>query len=308
MATKKSQLSQRKHLVIAAAAVLAVVVIAVMVWSRLGSERLLRGAFENLAEAESFSTEAELTLRLPRLRRGVERPFTDIRAQVAGDVRRAESGTAELTGRLYAEAKGRGNVFFADGDVRILENEVLFNLDNLPVFLNRSGSLVKRWTRVEVPLLKTNNMSDIRGALTPALTSLKRTGTEKIDGERLVRFAGTPSPEAEDRLMALADVSSSGSQAWHVLARLLSANTIESLEVWVDSSSDEVRRIRAHFVRPLRDGRTFDFAYVTLSFKDYGREVAIDRPDTKLQVRPSSFARLLGQGDVEEIKTDGNSQ
>src|SRR5688572_2275261 len=137
---KARNVSRPKSLWITAGVVLAVVALIALVVSRLGSERLLRRSFDNLTQAESFSTTAELTLRLPRLRRGVERPFTEIRATVAGDVRRAESGTAELTGTLYTEAKGRGNVFFADGEIRILENEVLFRLENLPVFLNRSGS------------------------------------------------------------------------------------------------------------------------------------------------------------------------
>ena len=301
-------LGQRKPLLIAVAGGAVVVLIAGVLMSRIGSERLLRRSFENLAEAESFSTNAELTLRLPRLRRGAERPFTEIRTTVSGDVRRAESGTAELTGTLYAEAKGRGNIFFADGDVMISEDEVLFRLDNLPVFLNRSGSLVKRWTRVGAPVLKTSNMSDIQAALEPAVASLARAGTEKIDGERLVRFAGTPAPEVEDALMALVDKGSSGSEAWHVLARLLRANNIDSLEVWVDSSSDEVRRIRAHFVRPLADGRTFDFAYLTLSFRDFGRDVSIDRPEAKLEVQPRAFAKIFGQGEVTELESEEISQ
>jgi hypothetical protein len=311
MAKAKARATKRtlptKLLAGAGIAVVAILVI-VFALSRVGSDKDLARAFENLAKAQSFSTEAELILHLPRRLRGGDRPFTEIRSTVVGDVRRGGSGTAELTGKLSTEARGRGNVFFADGDVRVLENEVLFLLDNLPVFLNRSGSLVNRWTRVEAALLKTNNMGDIRTALGRATGELTRAGSETIDGERLVRFAGRPTAEAEEALVQLLDRQSSGSPAWHVLARLLRANNVDSLEVWVDASSAEVRRIRAHFVRPLSGDRTFDFAQLTLTFKDYGREVAIERPEPVLAVQPHAFAQIFGQGEAPNIEADQPSQ
>jgi hypothetical protein len=293
---------RRRPLIIGVAA--AVGLIAVI----FGFSRLIAGgaperAFRNLMAADRFHTEAELLLHLPAQLRGEERTFTEIRGTVAGDVQRAESGTPELAGTLYAEAKGRGTVFFADGDIRVLEDEVLFRLDDLPVFLNRSGSLVKRWTRVEAPLLNGNETSgDIRQALASAFGSLDRAGRETIDGERLVRFTGRLSGEEEDALVGLLRRGVSGSQGWNVLARLLSANNLDSFDVWIDPSDDEVRRIRLHFVRPLSDGRVFDFALLTLSFKDYGKEVSVDRPEAALVVQPRVFAKLFGEGTVENIE------
>jgi hypothetical protein len=291
----------RTPLFVGGAVVLGLMVV-VLVLSRLGSSRLPEHALANLAAAKNLHTEAELTLHLPRLLRGAERPFTEVLARVSGDVHYTESGTPELAGVLYTEAKGRGNVFFADGDIRILEDEVRFRLDNLPVFLNRSGSLINRWTRVAVPLLETNNQAEISQALSQIFASLDRVGTEKIEGERLVHFSGQLSAEQEEALVELLRRGASGSPGWNVLSRLLRANNLDSFEVWIEPSDEEIRRVRLHFVRPLADGTGFDFALLTLTFSDYGKAVAVDRPEAPLVVQPRVFSKLFGGGSVEQIQ------
>lgn len=295
VAARKSARFKIPLIVVVLAVVLVVIFIA---RSRPGTSRLAQRAWGNLAAAESFHTSAELKLHLPALLRGKERPFTEVLAQVEGDVSYTDEGTPELTGTLYTEAKGRGTIFFADGDTRILDNEVRFRLDNLPVFLHRSGSLVDRWTRVATPLLTTNNPDEVAQALEIIFESLTQSANEDIDGERLVRFTGAFSAEEEGVLVSLFDENMSGNSGLNVLSRLLAANNVESFDVWVDSSPEEIRRIKINFGRPLRDETVFDFATLTLAFSDYGKDVAVDRPETKLVVESDVFAKLFGEGDI----------
>lgn len=271
-------------------------------------------AFENLADAESFHTQAELMINLPERLRGRERPFTKTTVRLEGDVKRAEDHTPEFTGTMYFEARGRGNVFFADGQGRILRDQVLFNLDNLPVFLNPSGSLVKRWTKVEVPLMQTQNGNQVREALLWVMAKATPAGKEAVPfdgaqgkGEQLARLAITLTEEEEKALADVLRQSASGSRALDVLARLLDANVVKELLVWVGNG--QVRQVRAHFVRPLSGGREFDFAMVTLRFTDYGKDVVVDAPEPKLTVRPEVFAALFGgQQAVEEVKVESEER
>lgn len=268
------------------------------------SQRELRASAANLLSAESLHTKTEFIINLPKRSGNLDRPFTLITTKFEGDVKQADDSTPEFTGTLLVEARGRGNVFFADGDMRILRDEVLFNLENLPVFLNPTGSLVKKWTRVEASLLKTNNGEAFKQALAQALAGLTPVGEENVNGESLTRFSGSLTAEQEEQLFEMLQLQASGNPTLHQVARLLQANNVKSLEVWVDGGQEEIRRLSAHFVRPLSEGREFDFATLTLEFSDYGKEVSIDRPETKLRVRPDVFARIFGTGQAEEIKSE----
>lgn len=265
-------------------------------------------AAKKLISADTMHIQAELLVNLPERFHGQERPFTKTSARVEGDMKRSPDGTPELAGTLYLEARGRGNVFFAEGQERILRDRVLFNLETLPVFLNPSGSLVKRWTRVETPLLATRNPDHVREILLASIGNLPRAGFDTFDGEKLVRYSGTFSEEQEEQAAAVFRQSASGSPAWHSLARLLGANRVEALDVWVDASAKEIRRIRVHFVRPVRPAKgepfDFDFATLTLTLTDYGKDVAIDVPKTNRSVKPEAFTRLFGGGAVEKIDVE----
>lgn len=264
---------------------------------------VLPAATDKLLNAQTFHVVSELTINLPAKLRGADRPFTKITARLNGATKRASSGTPELTGALLLEARGRGNVFFADGQTRILADRVLFNLDNLPVFLNPSGSLVHRWTEVSAPLLTTNNPAQVREVLAASLGSVRKVGTETIDEQRLTRYSGSFNEEQEQQLADVLRQGTSGNRAAHVIARLLDANRVEALDIWVDSGAQEIRHLRVHFVRPLSNGNEFDFATLTLTFTDYGKSVAIDEPQRQARVRPEVFAKIFGSGDIQEVKT-----
>lgn len=293
----------RRQVMAVVSLVVLVAIVGGVVMMRRGSDRqtLVRAA-SNLMAAESLQTTTELVINLPRRLRNADRPFTLVTVRVKGDVQQAEDSTPEVSGTLLLEARGRGNIFFADGDVRILRDEVLFNLENLPVFLNPTGSLVDKWTRVETSLLRTNNGDEVKRILVEVLSGLRRADTEMVDGESLIRFTGSVSAEQEEQLYELFRQRSSGNPALHQIARLLQANTVKSIDVWVDGDRDEVRKIAVHFVRPLDEGQEFDFATLTMQFSQYGKGVVIDRPTTKLRVRPEVFGRIFGSGEVAELQ------
>lgn len=290
----------RRRLWLALSAVAAVAVLGFWGVQRWRQRDLPERALIALAAADSVRVQAELTLHLPPRLRGAERPFTEVVTRVAGDVRYTEAGVPELAGTLYAEARGRGTIFFADGDVRVLADDVRFRLDNIPIFLHRSGALVNRWTRVPMPLLATRNPADVRQVLEHVFSKLVRGGSETIEGERLVRFSGSLSEETEAVLQEVLHREISGNLGWHMLARLIAVNNVSLFEAWIDPDREELRRVAVDFARPLRDGSTFDFARLVLTFRDAGAALTVDQPETLLVVQPEVFATLFGTGEVRQ--------
>lgn len=285
-----------------AIAALAATVLATFLTTRFTSRATLAGALDNLTTTPRLHTEAQLQLNLPPRLRGRERPFTAVDIQIRGDVKRHDDGTPELTGTFYADARGRGNIFFADGEIRLLHDAVAFRLVNLPVLLNPSGNLVKKWTYVDVPTLTTANAADIKKTVAGVIAQFNYQGRETINNESLRHFSWQADPEQEQQLADLFRQSASGNRSLHVITRLLDAHNVKTLEVWVDQSSRELRRLRATFVRPLKDGQEFPFATLTLNFTDYGKSVNIDTPARQLNVSPSVFSRLFGTGEVAKIQ------
>jgi len=269
---------------------------------RLGNGEVVEAATQRLMAEDSWHVKAELVLHLPERLRGKQRPFTEVKAKIEGDVVKNDEGARELTGTLAGEAKGRGNIFFADGDIRLLEDAVAFRLENLPVLLNPSGSLTRRWTYVDRPVLAVNNSDDIAGGLRAAVAGLREVGEESVEGRRSRHYQGSLTQEQEESLYEMLRQRSSGSLAWHQLARLLQSNDARSLDVWVDEKNKTIARIKIDFTRPLSDGRRFDFATLDLVFSDYGKEVVIDRPEKELTARPDAFANLFGTGEIAAVE------
>lgn len=267
-------------------------------------DKVLAQAFDQLMAAESVHTRTVLMINLPERWRGVDRPFTVIMAQVEGDVIKGADDTPELAGDLRLEARGRGNIFFADGQIRILQDQVLFNLDNLPVLLNPSGSLVKKWTRVPASLLRTRNGEQVKVALADLASKLSYAGKEVTDDATLWHYQGFLAAEEQQALIEVLRRGVSGNQALGVVAWLLRANEVDELDIWIDKPSRQVRRISAHFVRPLANGGKFDFARLTLDFSAYDQPVVIDQPKTQLTVKPDVFARIFGSGEIEAIQSE----
>jgi hypothetical protein len=264
--------------------------------------RTVEQAFIALAEADTLHASTELALNLPQRFRGRTRPLTKVNIAVAGDVARSENGTPELTGTLKGEALGRGNTFFFDGAVSILQDNVAFNLTEFPTLLNPSGSLSNRWTYVPVPLLATNNGSVIKDLLAAVAAQSRYQGRSTVAGVKTLHYSVSVAPEQEDALAAAFAMSASGNRALHTLARLLRANNIDAFDLYINSSSLELTQAKIHFVRPLEGGKTFDFAELTLAFTDYGKPVTIDHPPQQAHVRPEVFGALFGTGEVQALQ------
>lgn len=265
------------------------------------SRRLPLEALAMAVATQTMHVNSELTLHLPERLNGKPRPFTQVVSRVDGDVARGDGGVPELTGTLRVEATGKGTLFFADGEARILHDAVAFKLHDLPVLLNPSGNLIDKWTYVASTLLTTKDPGAAGAALQQVFTKLSYTGRERINGESLRRFDGTLAEEEEQQLAHVLSKEQSGNLGLDVVARLLGAHKLKRLSVWIGSGK-ELRRIELNFVHPLQRGGEFDFATLTLTFTDYGKPVSVDRPEKQLTVRPAVFARLFGTGDVEEVQ------
>lgn len=278
----------------------AVVLVLFGVWGRTYRRWPLM-ALAEVSTAQTMHVKAELTLHLPERLKGKPRPFTQVVSRVEGDVARGEGGTPELTGMVRVEATGKGTLFFAEGEARILREAVGFKLHDLPLLLNPSGNLIDKWTYVDSSLLTMKEPAEAQAALQQTFSRLTYTGRERVAGESLKRFDGTLTEDEEQPLAIALSREQSGNPGLDVIARLLEAHKLKRMSVWVGSQK-ELRRVELNFVHPLQRGGEFDFATLTLTFTNYGKPVTIDRPAKQLTVRPEVFARLFGTGDVEEVQ------
>lgn len=121
-----------------------------------------------------------------------------------------------------------------------------------------------------------------------------------VDGERLDKYSVSLSDEEQQQLAGILTLENSGNRGLNTIARLLKANKLESLNIFLNKNQ-ELSRIEAHFIRPLSNGDTFDFATLTLTFSDYGKDVAIDLPQKQVTVKPEVFSKLFGTGDVAPV-------
>lgn len=255
-----------------------------------------------LAEAGSYRTEAELTFHLPDTLDGSPRPLRDIIANVEGAVVRNEGGVREFTGTFTTTAAGRGTTFVADGDLRITDEDTFFYLREFPALLNPTGNLVDAWTQVRTALLRVQNGADVQQALATAAEQLHYAGEEETDAGRLTYFTGTLLSETKDELAAVLQQSASGSPALDVAARLLAANDVQRVGVWVQPKTKQPARIEIDFTRTLSDGSTFSFASLALAFSDYGVSASVEKPEAALSVRPEVFRQLFGGEELTEVQ------
>lgn len=295
-------MADRKRMIVIVA-IGAVIIIGLLLFMRARSNKAdLARAFNNLARAQSFHTVAELELSLPVRLRNETRPIVGVTTKVEGDVA-YENETPVLTGNMYMEARGRGMVLFADGDLRLLPDAVAFNLKNLPALLNPSGSLVEKWTYVNAPVLQTNNREDFRVAMAHMLEGMEYTGRAKIadGGPSLQHFRREVSAEQENILIEVFRQSVSGNRALHIITRLLRTFDVSAFEVWVNPQEKTVAQIRVTFKKPSDAADEFR-SKITLQFSEYGKPVTVDRPKGELTVKPEVFAQIFGGGEIEPIQ------
>jgi hypothetical protein len=267
-------------------------------------QRILMKAFANLSEAETLHTKANLELTLP-VQMGIqERPILEVGVEVEGDVR-YQDATPEMAGTLFMEARGRGMRLFTDGDVYILSDSVAFYLDNLPSLLNPTGSLIERWTYVDVPLLTTRNPDDVQQAFITLFEGMTYVGEDIAPDDPTERsslyFTKQPTGEEQELLIETLRQSVSGNRGLHVIVRLLRGFDVSSVNVWVDRKGPEIRTVQAIFMHPEDEEQR---AMLQMTFTEYGKDVVIDPPERELSVRPDVFVGLFGAGEIEEIEEE----
>lgn len=259
----------------------------------------LKNAVLSLVAADTFHIKTELDLHLPAKLRNNDRPIVGITSRVEGDVdNRGER--PEVAGNLYVEARGRGMTLFADGEVFVMPDDVVFNLENLPVLLNPKGTLVDKWTKVETPILKTNNPEDIKTAIGGALGTAKYVGKEVIpgtDNEVGEKFTKTFTADEEFAISEAFRQGVSGNKGLHVITRLLRAFNVQNFAVYV--VDDQVRLIQADFVPENEDDTRGGTLTITLS--DYGKDVSVEAPQFDVTVDSEVFGRIFGKGEIEEF-------
>jgi hypothetical protein len=294
------RLRTRSPRVLTISVVAVLVVLGGGIWFFRGysKQQIARQAFEYLAQTSSYHARGELQLKLPPLPESRERPFTEVLVGLEGDVVMGEE--VEFVGSLYGETRGRGTILFTDGELRLLADTVAFRLENLPVLLNPTGTLVKKWTYVDAPVLRTHNVEDIHREFLTVVARAQYTGKEVRDERSLYHFTIPVSVEQEEQLLNVLSFEKSGSQAWHVLARLLRGADLHSFDIWVDKEDRTISFIEMSFVMPLEEGTAqHEFALLSVALSDYGKSVNVERPERQLAVRPDVFAHLFGNGDLD---------
>lgn len=278
------------------AAVVAVVMALLLVMFltvRAGGKKELEKALGNMAAATSYHTKVNLKLALPVRSPDREQPFRQVEIKLAGDVARDDTG-AEFGGRLYAEAKGRGNIFFADGEIFLLSDATAFRLENLPVLLNPTGSLVERWTYVDAALLRVNNNEQI-------LAQLGGLANKAVKGARVEDTQWWLVPvteEDEPRLIEMMRPGVSGSEAWGVLTRILRAYEVKTLALAVDKRNNSLSQVVMVAGERGEEGEISDKIELIVEFSDFGKDVVIERPEREATAKREVFGRVFGSGEL----------
>ncbi len=288
---------KQNRLLVAAALVLLVIIMLVFGWGG-SKQRALSKAVAKLADAETMHAAAELSLSLPANLQNRERPIGAVTIKVNGDV--AYQGTTPvLSGKVLTEARGRGMVLYADGDIRLLPDQVAFRLDNLPTLLNPSGNLMEKWTYVPTSTLQTANAANVKTAVANMFQGMAYIGKNEVPGQGVkgYHFRRSVTPQQEDILMNVFAQKVSGNQGLNVLTRLMRAFDVSSFDVWVDPDSEELRLVQLKF-RHRTDPAAENRAVLQLALKDYGKRVQIDVPTKELEVRPEIFGRIFGAGKI----------
>lgn len=265
--------------------------------SRLLVRHSLTAAVKRLDQTQTLHAKASLTLNLSPRVRGRERPITRVAVVVEGDVQTPHTAPPAMTGSLSIRAQGRGTELFATGALRLFKDAVAFRLEEIPILINPSGSLQKKWTYVAAPALETKNGPDIRAVFSAATKQFHYEGKVQHAGQRAAYYTGKLSPETAQKLAQVFSQSTSHNRALNVVARLLKAYDVKSLEAWV--GPDNALTIAAVFVRPLPTGKTFETARLELAFSEYGKPVSVDRPPQQSTVKPAVFAKLFGTGQLQ---------
>lgn len=290
--TDTSQLKKWWPAAAIAAAALGLLIVT-MVVVRVNGKKELSAALGNFLDAETYHAKVGLEMALPVRVPNREQPFKQVDMRLDGDVAEKETG-AEFSGRLYAEARGRGNVFFADGDIRMFEDATAFRLENLPVLLNPSGSLVEKWTYVDASLLRVNNQDEILARIGEILQK-----AEKGKDEDGIQWWLVPAGEAEENMVIEAiRPGVSGSEAWGVLTRILRAYDVKTLVLAVDKENKELRQAVMIAGEKSENGEISDKVKLTLEFSEYGKEVMVERPPQEATAKREVFGRVFGSGEL----------
>lgn len=283
------------------------VLLVVVAWAQANQAKkgttVMTKAAEQLQQAGGIHSDVSLSINLPERMRSTRRPLTKVIIKLNGDVSRTEQAL-EATGEMNLEAKGPGNIFYTQGELKVFEDQTAFKLSEFPVLLNPSGNLSGRWTFVPARLLNIEPDGQALSVLRGVGENLTYQGTERIESEQTWHLAGTLSEEASRQVQEAWKVSNSDNKGLDVVARLLAANKVKQMDAWIAKSSDQLRRIKVNFVRPLSNGGEFDFATLEVTLTDYDKAVAVDRPKEELKVDSGVFAKLFGTGEIEEIKAE----
>lgn len=305
LSTITDQLRRRQKMLVVVGGLL---VVGLLVW--VGSQKRVENSMEGavvwnkaidqLRDADTWHTTVELALDLGEVATEA-RAIRDVVIAIEGDVRRAADETPELAGAFKIEGKGRGNIFFADGDVQILHDRALFYLNNVPQLLNPSGSLIERWTLADSSVLQTDNTAAIRAVLGSIVSGFSYDGKEKVADRMALKFTGDLTVEQEEQLYEVLNQRASGSPAWQVMARLLQANDVSAVTIWIDDKTQEFRQAQVLFERTLDGEAARHFATLTVSFTDYNAPVSFAEVEPTARVNPNIFTRLFGTGQLTSV-------
>lgn len=298
------EIDNKKKLLIGAGAAIVILVV-VVAWAQANQAKkgtaVMEKAMEQLQQAGGLHSEVNLSINLPERMRSKQRPLTKVTINLNGDVVKRERAL-EMAGDMNLEARGPGNIFFAKGELRILEDATMFKLSEFPVLLNPNGNLSGKWTYVPSRLMTIKQDGQQLAWLQKLGEGLIYQGTEDIGSESVWHFSGTVSDEISRQVQGAWRLRNSGNKGLDTIARLLAANRVKQLDVWVSKKDDQLRMVKANFVRPLSNGNEFDFATLEISLTDYGKVAVIERPAEELTVEPEVFAKVFGTGEIEEIK------
>ena len=259
---------------IAAAALLALALIAGLVVYIYQPAAVARRSLARLAEAKTANFTAHLNLANSPNTQTILGEQGTVDVELAGVWQKAEGPDALATDVVLTTQTESVSVK-VQGDVRLIGDTLYFQITKSPQAFPILVQLKDQW--IQLPRGATPDVAGARSDLAPAFSSVKRQGSETIDGEATVRYTALASAEGMvslmDSLASVLGTSLSEAQINQIKESVSQATSVP-VDLWVKRWSSEPKQLRISLAVP--GGNAVQF---TLRFTGLDQPVDIETPE-----------------------------
>ena len=273
---------KQKQTVFMAGILAAVLIGAVFVWNR--PKLVVADAIRQLAEAETAHFSTTLSLGNTEATKQILSEEGAVTLELNGIFARQEDAQDNLQAEVALTTKTESISIGAEGEFRFIGDKTYMYIKKAPKVFPILSQVKGNW--IELPRGGTTAQDDTVPSDEVLFTSVKRGGSEEINGERTTRYQVIASSAAVVRLMdGIAQVlgtSLTQDQIDNLRSSFAGVDKVP-LQIWVKPLTHQLRQLKTSIAVP--GGNTIDF---TLQVSDLNRKVSITTPEN-----PQTFEELL---------------